>query len=178
VVLEAGGPEEALRLADAYGTAIDLLLSDVVMPGMNGIQLAARLKAHRPTLPVLFMSGYSDPALVQRQITDTTPVIDKPFTPAELSRALPRALDGKLQARSSPSATLDPTGVRGPRGPVGCSPPLPTRGDDGSMATCLTSRTPASRIASSVKSVDMVASLTTMSGPSGPPSWYSITPRP
>jgi two-component system cell cycle sensor histidine kinase/response regulator CckA len=73
----------------------------VVMPGMNGVQLAAKLQARRPTLPVLFMSGYSDPALVRREITDTTPVIDKPFTRAELSRALRRVLDGRQPERSS-----------------------------------------------------------------------------
>jgi CheY-like chemotaxis protein len=114
VVLEASGPEEALQLADAHGDAIDLLLSDVVMPGMNGLQLAAKLQARRPSLPVLFMTGYSDPILVRKEIAEAATVIDKPFTRAELSLALRRILDGKREERpdAAPDASSASTSPR------------------------------------------------------------------
>ena len=98
-VLEASHSDEALRLAEHHGDAIDLLLTDIVMPGMNGVQLAAPLHERRPALPVVFMSGYSDPAMVRREIEDQSVLIDKPFTRAELSRALRRVLDARRDAR-------------------------------------------------------------------------------
>jgi signal transduction histidine kinase/ActR/RegA family two-component response regulator len=101
VVMEAPDPEEALRLAETHSGVIDLLLSDVVMPGMNGLQLAAKLRAQRPTVPIVFMSGYSDPAIVRQEIIETAVVIDKPFTRAELSRALRRAFDARREPRAS-----------------------------------------------------------------------------
>src|SRR5215469_2436540 len=58
-ILEASCGEEALCLAETHAGPVDLLLTDVIMPGMNGLELAARLKRLRPS-PIVFMSGYSD----------------------------------------------------------------------------------------------------------------------
>ncbi len=63
-ILRAGGPLEALRIEVDYTGAIDLLLSDVVMPVMSGSQLANRIHEHRPETRVMFMSGYPDGALL------------------------------------------------------------------------------------------------------------------
>ncbi|BCS35342.1 hypothetical protein TBR22_A45690 [Luteitalea sp. TBR-22] len=85
VVLSAQDAEEALLLADQHGGAIDLLLTDVVMPGMNGLELAQRVLPHRPGMRVLFMSGYADHAVVQRDIIDAgRPFLQKPFAPDRL----------------------------------------------------------------------------------------------
>jgi CheY-like chemotaxis protein len=65
-VLEAGDPEAALGLA-AEAPSLDLLLTDVVMPGMSGRQLAERLQAARPGLKVVYMSGYTDHILESEQ---------------------------------------------------------------------------------------------------------------
>ena len=62
VVLAAGDGAEAIRIADEPESAIDLLITDVVMPGMNGRELANRLSAKTPSLKVLFVSGYTDGA--------------------------------------------------------------------------------------------------------------------
>ena len=59
-VLEAMNGTEALRIAGEHGAPIDLLLTDVMMPGMNGKELANKLRLHHPDMRVLFMSGYDD----------------------------------------------------------------------------------------------------------------------
>ena len=59
-VLEAMNGTEALRIAGEHGAPIHLLLTDVVMPGMNGRELANELRLHHPDMRVLFMSGYDD----------------------------------------------------------------------------------------------------------------------
>ncbi len=85
VVLSAQDAEEALLLSSQHGGVIDLLLSDVVMPGLNGLELAQRVLAQRPSLRVLFMSGYADHAVVQRDIVDAgRPFLQKPFAPDRL----------------------------------------------------------------------------------------------
>ena len=72
---------EALELLDDRGTRYDMLLADVVMPGMRGDDLARRAVAMRPGLPVLFMSGYSDdaPPSDLGPTTGRVAFIDKPF---------------------------------------------------------------------------------------------------
>jgi DNA-binding NtrC family response regulator len=85
VVLSAQDAEEALLLTSQHGGVIDLLLTDVVMPGQNGIEFARRLEKERPGTRVLFMSGYADHAAVQRDIIDAgRPFLQKPFAPDRL----------------------------------------------------------------------------------------------
>jgi signal transduction histidine kinase/CheY-like chemotaxis protein len=92
-VLDATSPSEALRLAEAYPDPIDILLTDVVMPQMNGRQVADHLLAARPGLKVLFMSGYTDAAIVQHGVLEPgTQFLQKPFTPDGLSRKVRETL--------------------------------------------------------------------------------------
>jgi len=80
-VLSAGDPEEALRLAAAQPGALDLLLTDVVLPRMSGRQLAERLRERQPSLRVLYMSGYADRAVVHNGILhEEATFLEKPFT--------------------------------------------------------------------------------------------------
>ena len=92
-VLDAISPSEALRLADAHPGPIHLLVTDVVMPQMNGRQVADHLLAARPGLKVLFMSGYTDAAIVEHGVLEPgTHFLQKPFTPDGLSRKVREAL--------------------------------------------------------------------------------------
>jgi PAS domain S-box-containing protein len=84
-VTAAANGDEALRLAESPDLAIDLLLTDIVMPGMTGPELAARLRAGRPGLKVLFMSGYSDADPADGLAGGGRPHLQKPFSPAQLS---------------------------------------------------------------------------------------------
>ncbi len=82
-VLDAADPLEARRLADAYRGRIHLLITDVVMPKINGRELAAQLTARRRDLKVLFISGYTDTAIVNTGILQKeVAFLQKPFTPA------------------------------------------------------------------------------------------------
>jgi len=84
-VLEARDAEQALALADKHGKPIELLVTDIVMPGLTGMELADALRDRNPTLKVLFMSGYAERDRV-RQLHDNEQFIPKPFLPAELFR--------------------------------------------------------------------------------------------
>jgi CheY-like chemotaxis protein len=86
-ILQAPDGERALSIAEGYEGEIDLLITDLVMPGMNGIELARRFQISRPGVPVLFMSGYSDEAVEQLgEVTDRRCFLQKPITPSSLSR--------------------------------------------------------------------------------------------
>jgi len=96
-ILEASSGEEALRLAEAHAGPLHLLLTDVIMPGMNGLELAARWKTIRRT-PILFMSGYSDRT---EAVHDSgVAYIQKPFTPNTLARKVREVLCGMDQPMS------------------------------------------------------------------------------
>jgi CheY-like chemotaxis protein len=84
-VLEADRADSALDTAANHEGAIDLLLTDVIMPGMRGPELAAWLRERRPEMRVLFMSGYTDEALAaQGAVERGVLFIQKPFTTADL----------------------------------------------------------------------------------------------
>jgi PAS domain S-box-containing protein len=85
-VLEAGDGSEALRVAGAHQGPIDLLLTDVVMPGMSGAELAERFHEMRPEAGVLYASGYADEAVIRHGIRDGVPFLQKPFEPDDLVR--------------------------------------------------------------------------------------------
>ena len=85
-VLSAGGGDEARAISDGHAGAIDVLLSDVVMPGLSGPMVAARLAALRPSMKVVYMSGYTDDAIVRHGVmTRDVPFLQKPFTPEQLA---------------------------------------------------------------------------------------------
>jgi CheY-like chemotaxis protein len=89
-VLAVGDGEDALRLAAAT-PRIDLLVTDVVMPGMSGPRLADHLRAARPALPVLFMSGFSRD-LPESLQPPPGALLQKPFTPEMLAARVAEAL--------------------------------------------------------------------------------------
>lgn len=88
-VAEAGGGQEALELASHDASKLDLLLSDVSMPGVDGPTLAARLLDMKRVAKVLFISGFSD-APVRRFRSEQVAFLAKPFRPAELLAAVRR----------------------------------------------------------------------------------------
>jgi|SRR5579871_54701 len=97
-VLSAKSGEEAISLAGTFSGAIHLLLTDIVMPGMNGRDLAARLTKDRQ-LRVLFMSGYTDNAIAHRGILDSgVDYIQKPFTPRTLAQKVREVLGTRQSA--------------------------------------------------------------------------------
>jgi CheY-like chemotaxis protein len=92
-VLEAESPVIALQVAAGHQTPIHLLLTDVVMPQMNGKRLADRLLAGRPELKVLFMSGYTDGVIVEHGVLEPgIHFLHKPFTPAGLNSKIREVL--------------------------------------------------------------------------------------
>lgn len=84
-VLEAPGGEDALRIAADYAGPIHLLLTDVVMPGMNGRELADRLRQTRLETKMLFMSAFITEVVADYGVISGDPLITKPFTPAGLA---------------------------------------------------------------------------------------------
>jgi two-component system cell cycle sensor histidine kinase/response regulator CckA len=90
-VLAAAGAEEAERLCT---DDVDLLLTDVVMPEVNGRALAERLSLTAPSMRILFMSGYSDEAVYRHgEISPNAAFIEKPFTDRTLARKVREVLD-------------------------------------------------------------------------------------
>ena len=84
-VFEAAGGEDALRIAEEFAGPIHLLLTDVVMPGMSGRELADRLRSIRRETKVLFMSAFSAELLADYGVISGDPLITKPFTLADLA---------------------------------------------------------------------------------------------
>jgi CheY-like chemotaxis protein len=92
-VLEASDGPDAIRVAAEHPGPIHLLLSDVVMPGMNGCELAAGLAPLLPGMKVILMSAYDRDFLVASGLDPIGPVISKPFTTEYLSRRVRMVLD-------------------------------------------------------------------------------------
>jgi CheY-like chemotaxis protein len=102
-VLHASTPDRALRAVQDRQARVDLLLTDVVMPGMNGQDLAAQLRALDPSLRVLFMSGYSsDVAGEQGVLSADVSLITKPFSPLTLVSRVREVLDAPPPASAGP----------------------------------------------------------------------------
>jgi two-component system cell cycle sensor histidine kinase/response regulator CckA len=100
LVLEAGSGEEALRICAGQDGPIHLLLTDVMMPGMSGPELAQRLARMRPEMRVLYMSGYSDDALIRRGVVKQgAAFVQKPFTPDALAHKVREVLNSELTCR-------------------------------------------------------------------------------
>ncbi|MCF8108310.1 MAG: response regulator, partial [Desulfohalobiaceae bacterium] len=88
-VLEASGGEEALRLFADKQESIDIVLTDVILPGMKGNELARALKKQAPNLKVLYMSGYTDTGVVLHGVLEKwATYLQKPFSPEGLARRL------------------------------------------------------------------------------------------
>jgi two-component system, cell cycle sensor histidine kinase and response regulator CckA len=87
-VSPAADAEEALVLAGRPGAKLDVLVTDVMMPGLSGRQLAYRLENERPGLKVLYMSGYTDDAAFRSALRPGAVFLQKPFKPSELCRVL------------------------------------------------------------------------------------------
>jgi PAS domain S-box-containing protein len=93
-VLEAANSSEALSICERNKAPIQLLITDVIMPGMSGRQLADYLTRLRPEMNVLFMSGYTDEAIIQHGVLESeTCFLQKPFTSIALARKVREALD-------------------------------------------------------------------------------------
>jgi two-component system cell cycle sensor histidine kinase/response regulator CckA len=104
-VLIPANTGEALLACDRHTGPIHLLLTDIVMPGMLGPEVARRACALRPDMKVLYMSGYTDESIIQRGLLKGNEVfIQKPFSPHALSQKVRGVLDGG--AAPSGSATI------------------------------------------------------------------------
>jgi CheY-like chemotaxis protein len=101
-VLAADGGAQAIHLAQTHPGPIGLLLTDVIMPKMVGNEVAARVSAIRPGLPVLYMSGYAEPVLTENgNLPDGVVMVEKPFTGDELLARV----DGVLRRHATARAT-------------------------------------------------------------------------
>jgi len=106
-VLSAACGAEALEMAARYPATLDLLLTDVVMPGINGRVLAEQLSLRRPKMKVLYMSGYTDSFIAGHGVRDQEiQLLHKPFTEEVLIRKVREVLDGGKTAASSPRTVV------------------------------------------------------------------------
>jgi DNA-binding response OmpR family regulator len=93
-VLDGGFGADAARTAEGHGGTIHLLVTDVIMPGMNGRELADAVRAARPGVKVLFVSGYTDDVVVPHGVEVATDAfLQKPFTPLALACKVRAVLD-------------------------------------------------------------------------------------
>ncbi|MBI5904538.1 MAG: response regulator [Deltaproteobacteria bacterium] len=88
-VLSAGSGEEAVRICREFDGRIGVVLTDMIMPNMGGVELAGRVRAMRPGTKILFMSGYAE----EEMSSIGAPILQKPFTPHALSAKLREVLD-------------------------------------------------------------------------------------
>ncbi|MBA3004132.1 MAG: PAS domain S-box protein [Desulfurivibrio sp.] len=99
-VIAASTPHEALGVAEEHAGEIHLLLTDVVMPGMNGCDLAERMQTRNPRLKILFMSGYTANVIAHRGVLgEGTNFIQKPFSMNDLAVKVREALQKKTESR-------------------------------------------------------------------------------
>lgn len=99
-VLGAGSAEQAIQTADQFGEPIHLLLTDVIMPGMSGRQLAEKIHAKRPETKIVYMTGYTDDMVMQHKVLEPgVQLLQKPFTKADLALKVRATLDQGPGAR-------------------------------------------------------------------------------
>jgi two-component system, cell cycle sensor histidine kinase and response regulator CckA len=95
-VLVAPGAEQAIKMAEVLPEKIDLLLTDVIMPGMSGRQLAEKILGKRPQTRIVYMTGYTDDMVVQHKVLEPgVKLLQKPFTKVDLASTVRATLDGK-----------------------------------------------------------------------------------
>jgi CheY-like chemotaxis protein len=92
-ILEADSGAKALEICERRGVIIDLLLTDVMMPGMSGLALVRRLKSLHQDLPVVYMTGGTLENLVEGELDPQFPCVRKPFDPLSLAATIRNALD-------------------------------------------------------------------------------------
>jgi CheY-like chemotaxis protein len=98
-VLDAPSGAAALEVVSQPGTHVDLLLTDVIMPGMNGRELADTLTAKQPGLKVVFASGYTADALTRYGVEQGSGYLQKPFSPKVLAMKVREVLDSRPSSR-------------------------------------------------------------------------------
>ncbi len=104
-VLQAENGEAGLRMAEACKESIDILITDVVMPGMGGRELAKKLLALRPNISVLYLSGYTEDAVItQGAVGPATAFLQKPFTLQNLAKKVREVLRAKSSTTSATKA--------------------------------------------------------------------------
>ncbi|HWP37270.1 MAG TPA: response regulator, partial [Gemmatimonadales bacterium] len=102
-VLAAEDPSQAIELAEQYGAVIHLLITDVIMPGMNGRDLANRLKTLHPGLRTLYMSGYTADVIAHHGVLNEGVLfVQKPFSVHDIAVKVRVALDSQNKARRDP----------------------------------------------------------------------------
>jgi two-component system, cell cycle sensor histidine kinase and response regulator CckA len=112
VTLEAAGGDEALEVAAGHAGPIHLLLTDVVMPRMSGKSLADQIKASRPDIKILFMSGYAESGIVHQGVLDDgIRFLQKPFTGEALAIKTREVLDGRCEPDHLPGRDWSAPGL-------------------------------------------------------------------
>ncbi len=107
-VLEAHEANSAVDTFETVGEQIDMVVTDVIMPGRNGRELAEQLRIIRPDVKMLYMSGYTDDAVIARGVSEAKDAfLQKPFTPQALARAVRDVLDGSVG--NGKGKTISPT---------------------------------------------------------------------
>jgi CheY-like chemotaxis protein len=97
-VLSAGSAEQAVQVSDQFGEPIHLLLTDVIMPGISGRQLAEKILIKRPKTKILYMTGYTDDMVVQHKVLEPgVQLLQKPFSKAELALKVRATLDSRAR---------------------------------------------------------------------------------
>jgi CheY-like chemotaxis protein len=97
-VLEAGSADQAIQVAATFAEPIHLLLTDVIMPGMSGRQLAERILSQRPQTRIMYMTGYTDDMVVQHKVLEPgVQLLQKPFTKVDLGLKVRSTLDARVK---------------------------------------------------------------------------------
>ncbi len=112
-VIQANGAGAAMIAFAQRASPVDLVVTDLVMPGLNGRALVEQLRVHEPELAVLYVSGHADQLVgdMQSHVGDA-PVIAKPFTPTQLARAVRRTLDDRGVPRKKNGGTMPGNGAK------------------------------------------------------------------